>query len=89
MITHTDPDETMPVRETRICEYHKKYPREQYAGCTCSASFGSRAATPEEAKANRLKRLTAENKDLLAKLDTNMREMWKLALGEATDGTAT
>lgn len=41
------------------CEFHKRQPWAQSAGCTCSFSMGQRRATPEE-RAENIRRRDAE-----------------------------
>ena len=38
LIMH-NPDEWETVSEYKTCPYHKKYPNESYAGCTCTSSY--------------------------------------------------
>jgi len=69
MIINRDPDAWVAESKHSTCEFHKKHPRVEFAGCTCMASWGYRWATPEEYRKNRLKRLLAERKELEDRLD--------------------
>ena len=50
-----DPDQFTGVSEHRTCGFHQRNPGVKYAGCTCSAFYALRPATPEEYRANRLR----------------------------------
>lgn len=41
LIVH-NPEEWEYTFESSTCDYHKKHPGENWAGCTCSASVGQR-----------------------------------------------
>lgn len=49
IIPYENPDDfVVEVKEHR-CEHHKRQPWDRnWAGCTCSSSYGKRRATPEE-----------------------------------------
>jgi hypothetical protein len=68
VIIHIDPDATVPVVEFRPCDYHKADPGRPHPGCTCSGSFGLRAATETERQANRRARVEARRLELEAEL---------------------
>ncbi len=40
MFVYHNPDDYKIVAEHHTCEFHKRYPSESYAGCTCSGSTG-------------------------------------------------
>lgn len=69
MLIHSDPDSQVPTSERTTCDYHKAHPGEPWAGCTCSASFGVRQATPEEKKERRHARLMKRREELRAELE--------------------
>ena len=54
-----DPDDYVTEHKSHTCEFHKRTPWAQSAGCTCSGGFSMRRATPEE-KAENIKRRLAE-----------------------------
>ena len=62
MINPYNPDDYVSETSKHTCEFHKKYPEFTYAGCTCSGSYSSRRATPEERKQNRKRRLEEEQR---------------------------
>lgn len=64
MIIYHDPDAWVPVSETTTCEYHRLHPGKPWPGCMCSASFGSRRATPEEYRERRARRLAERREEL-------------------------
>lgn len=73
-----DPDEWVSCFEHTVCDFHQKHPSKQFAGCTCSASFGQRKATPEEYRANRKKRLEErliELREELTSVETALKGM--------------
>ncbi len=39
MLIRQPPMKTVTTRH--VCEFHKKYPGQNYAGCTCSGSYGA------------------------------------------------
>lgn len=41
LIIH-NPEDWETIFESHTCDYHKKHPGENWAGCTCSASVGQR-----------------------------------------------
>ena len=51
MIIHEKPNQ-IAVSTQHTCDFHKKNPGKQWAGCTCSGSFGVRDMTDEEIKAS-------------------------------------
>lgn len=44
----------------RKCPFHQNFPSEHWSGCTCSAAFLQRKATPEEREAKIKARLEKE-----------------------------
>ena len=53
MLIEHNPDDFVTEIKERRCEHHKRQPWDVgWPGCTCSASYGQRRATPEERAAN-------------------------------------
>jgi hypothetical protein len=52
MMPYEDPNDWVSVFENYPCPFHKIAPGESYPGCTCSAKYFRRKATPEEREAN-------------------------------------
>lgn len=42
MLIDHNPDEWEPISYINTCSYHKKNPDGNWAGCTCSVSYGLR-----------------------------------------------
>ena len=53
ILNYYDPDGMVAEWRNHICPFHKIAPGEPYAGCTCSATYSTRKATPEEREQNR------------------------------------
>lgn len=52
-IPYENPIDFITEVKTHTCEYHKRQPWDRnFAGCTCSSSYGRRRATPEERAKN-------------------------------------
>jgi hypothetical protein len=62
MLSLHDPDDYVTETKSHTCEFHKRTPWEQSAGCTCSFSMGQRRATPEEKQENIRRRLAEEER---------------------------
>ena len=69
MYVHYDPDEFKAVGSQHTCSFHKANPGKPYAGCTCSASWGSVRRPPEEVAAIKAERRQKEEEEILAKAD--------------------
>ena len=53
MLIHHNPDDYISEFTKHTCEHHKRMPWDTaWPGCTCSAGYGQRRATPEERAAN-------------------------------------
>ncbi len=76
MIHHIDPDASVPEVKQETCPYHQKSPGSVYAGCTCSMSFGSRPATPEERAVLKRNRLLREIAELESTLEQKRIELY-------------
>lgn len=63
-----DPDATVPVSEHRTCLFHQNNPGKFTPFCSCSSSYGSRPATPEEYRERRRKRLSERAEELRSEL---------------------
>lgn len=68
MIIYHDPDKWVSEVEREICDFHKKHPRTDFAGCTCFGSYTFRLATPQEYRRNRSARLKKEHETLTERL---------------------
>lgn len=75
MIINYDPDDWVTEHYHRTCLFHQKHHSEPYAGCTCSADYSQRRATPEERRANTYRRLSKEVPSLRATLKAKEREL--------------
>jgi hypothetical protein len=42
VIIYHNPDEWESIVTTHTCDYHRKHPGENFAGCTCSAQYLTR-----------------------------------------------
>lgn len=63
MLIMHDPDDYVATSTRYTCPFHQANPDiASYAGCTCSASWGTRLATPEERKQNRERRLDQQRR---------------------------
>lgn len=61
MFIRYDPDSQVSESTHTVCVFHQKFPEiHNYAGCTCSSSWGLRQATSEEYQENRKRRLEQE-----------------------------
>lgn len=60
MIIFHNPDNWTTEITSHTCHIHQKYPLAVVPGCTCSATYGLRAATPQEREENRKRRLENE-----------------------------
>lgn len=68
MLIEYDPDSIMTIQTHTTCGFHQRNPGKAFAGCTCSFTAGTRKATPEEYRRNRLSRLRALEKEFEANL---------------------
>jgi hypothetical protein len=58
-----NPDDYVATSSYYACPFHRQNPDiASYAGCTCSASWGTRPATDEERAENRRRRLDRERR---------------------------
>jgi hypothetical protein len=65
VIIHYDPDRYRTEVKSHTCAFHEAQPGVPYAGCTCSASYGSVERPPEEvAVIKRAKRIAHEERIL-------------------------
>ena len=62
MYEHHDPDAYVSVIDRHTCEAHKRDPWAIFPGCTCSVSYKSRRATPEERLQNISNRKAEEDR---------------------------
>lgn len=63
MLIQYDPDAYVATSSYEPCPFHKANPDiRDYPGCTCTASWGQRPATPEEYRKNREARLDRERR---------------------------
>lgn len=65
MLIRYDDDEYEPVHTWHTCLFHQSHPGKTFAGCTCSASFGSRRRSPEEVLKIKAERQRAEEDRIL------------------------
>lgn len=57
------PDDVVTEVKTHTCFFHRRTPWvASFAGCTCSAQYSQRRATPEEREANRNAREAEERR---------------------------
>lgn len=61
----------MTVFKETTCAYHKKHPGSSYAGCTCTASWSSRKAAPDEKRENERLALESRKREL-------EEELWRI-----------
>ena len=69
MLIRYDPDEYQTVSQYHTCEFHKRYPGEPFAGCTCSGSLMSRRRTLDEIEAVKADKRRKEEDRILAQAE--------------------
>lgn len=62
MYIHHDPDGFVSEVKRHTCAIHERDPWATHPGCTCSVTYSSRVATPEERAQNRSARKAEEER---------------------------
>jgi len=62
MLINYNPDDYVIETTHHTCEHHKRMPWDNWPGCTCSGSFSTRLATPQERAANIQRRKKEEER---------------------------
>lgn len=52
LMSYENPDDYVSEFTQHACQFHQIAPGESFAGCTCSATYARRKATPEERESN-------------------------------------
>lgn len=57
MLIDHNPNDWKTVSEHHTCDYHKKHPGAQWAGCTCWGSYGQVKKTKRELSVDKAQRI--------------------------------